>query len=68
VSTFKGANEDIETLGTRIERNEKEQFLIFQKSLEQHVMTSFKNPVDIIVAVKEISGTNEGYAETDRFD
>jgi len=56
VSTFKDANEDIETLlGTRIERKEKDQFLIFQKSLEQHVMTSFKNAADVIVAVKEIS-------------
>jgi hypothetical protein len=51
VSSFKRANANVRTLGTRLERKDKDQFLSFQKSLEQHVMTEFKNPADIIVAV-----------------
>jgi hypothetical protein len=43
------------TLGTRLEKKDKDQFLNFQKSLEQHVMTEFKNPADIIVAVRDIA-------------
>jgi hypothetical protein len=54
VSSFKGANENIRTLGTRLKRKDKDRFLNFQKSLEQHVMTEFKNPADIIVAVRDI--------------
>jgi hypothetical protein len=55
VSSFKGANESVRTLGTRLERKDKDQFLNFQKSLEQYVMTEFKNPADIVVAVRDIS-------------
>ena len=54
IPAFKGANESIATLGTRLERKDKDQFLSFQKSLEQHVMTEFKNPADIVIAVREI--------------
>jgi hypothetical protein len=55
VSTFKGANEALRTLGTRLERKDRDQFLTFQKSLEQYVMTEFKNPADIVVAVRDIA-------------
>ncbi len=53
-SDFKGANESVATLRARLERKDKDQFLAFQKSLEQHVMTEFKNPAEIVVAVRDI--------------
>jgi hypothetical protein len=55
VSTFKCANESVRTLGTRLERKDKDQFLNLQKSLEQHIITEFKNPADIIVAIQDIT-------------
>ena len=41
---FKGANELLATLCTKSERKAKDQFVVFQKSIEQYVMTDFTNP------------------------
>ena len=51
---FKGANEDIATLCTKAERRQKDQYVVFQKSLEQHVTTNFTNPGDILPAVQNL--------------
>jgi hypothetical protein len=50
---FAGTIENIETLSTKAERKGKENFASFIKSLHQHVITTFKNPQDIAVAVTE---------------
>jgi hypothetical protein len=50
---FAGTIENIETLSTKAERKGKENFASFNKSLHQHVITTFKNPQDIAVAVTE---------------
>lgn len=51
---FKGANEAIATLCTKAERRQKNQYVVFQKSLEQYVTTNFTNPGDILPAVQNL--------------
>ena len=41
-------------LGTKAERQDKDQFLRFQEDLKEHVMQEFKHPKDIVVAAKDI--------------
>ena len=53
-SVFKGANENVATLCTRAEKKKKDQYIIFQKSLEQHVTTSFTNPEDILPVIRDL--------------
>ena len=53
-SNFKGANENIATLCTRAEKKQKDQYIVFQKSLEQHVSTAFTNPGDILPLIREL--------------
>ena len=54
-SAFKGANESIATLCTRAEKKQKDQYITFQKSLEQHVTTSFTNPGDILPVIRDLA-------------
>ena len=54
-TTFKGANEDIATLCTKAEHKQKDQYVVFQKRLEQHVTTNFTNPDDILSAVRNLA-------------
>ena len=53
-STFKGANEEMATLCTKSERKQKDQHMIFQKILKQHVTTNFKNPGDILPVIRDL--------------
>ena len=53
-SVFKGANENVATLCTRAEKKKKDQYIIFQKSLEQHVTTSFTNSGDILPVIRDL--------------
>lgn len=52
--TFKGANENITTLCTKAERKQKDRYVVFQKSLEQYVTTTFTNPGDILPVVRDL--------------
>ena len=51
--TFKGKIEDMAVLGARHERKQKDQFMNFQKEIENYVLTNFKNANDIIYAVRD---------------
>ena len=51
-STFKGAIAGVDTLATKAEKRGIE-FASFLKSLHLHVITTFKNPKDIAVAVTD---------------
>lgn len=48
---FKGA---IETLATKAEVRQKDQFVTFQKNLAYYIMTKFKHPSDIVPAVRDL--------------
>ena len=48
--TFKGKIEDLAVLGARHERKQKDQFMKFQKEIENYVLT---NANDIIYAVRD---------------
>ena len=51
---FKGAVETLATLGTRAERQDKDQFIRFQEDLKNYVMREFKQPQDIVVVIKDL--------------
>ena len=54
-SNFKGANESIATLCTRAERKRKDQYIVYQKSFEQYVTTTFSNPGDILPVIRDLA-------------
>ena len=56
---FKGAIETVTTLGTKAERQDKDQFIRFKESLKNHVMREFKHPKDIVVVVKTLSNPDQ---------
>ena len=51
---FKGENEKITTLTAMGERKAKDQFVVFIKSISQHVMTAFSNPGGIIPVIRDL--------------
>lgn len=53
-NNFKGANENILTLYTKAERRQKDQYVLFQRSLEQYVTTNFSNAGDILPLVRDL--------------
>ena len=54
-SIFKGANENIAVLCTKAEKKQKDQYIVFQKSLEQYVTTSFTNQGDILPVIRDLT-------------
>jgi hypothetical protein len=53
VPSFKGLNEKVSTLGTKLERKDHDQFPNFRESLKFYMLSDFEHPSDIIILLTD---------------